>query len=233
MITEKIYIDENGEYLKHNPSWHIEDSPWKAKQIIEMIHRNRLAPQSMAEVGCGAGEILNQLYAALPNDVHFTGYDISKDAINLALPRTKQRLEFKHENFLETQSVFDMLLLIDVFEHIDDYLGFLRSCKSRANYTIFHIPLDISVQGILRNRLMRSRNNFGHLHFFTKETALATLTDAGYEVVDFFYTKGSLDLPRKTIKSKLAFLPRKLIFKANKDMAVKILGGFSLLVLAR
>ena len=64
-----------------------------------------------------------------------------------------------------------------------------------------------------------------------KETAIATLVDSGYEIIDFFYTAGSLDLPRKTFKSKMAVFPRKLMYKLNKDMAVRVLGGFSLLVL--
>jgi hypothetical protein len=64
-----------------------------------------------------------------------------------------------------------------------------------------------------------------------KETAIATLVDSGYDIVDYFYTAGSLELPRKTLKSKIATLPRKLLFTSNEDLAVKLLGGFSLLVL--
>ena len=93
--------------------------------------------------------------------------------------------------------------------------------------------LDISAQGILRNKLMDARNSVGHLHYFMKETALATLVDSGYDIVDFFYTAGSLDLPTKTLRSKIAVLPRKLMFKLNEDIAVKLLGGFSLLVLTK
>jgi 2-polyprenyl-3-methyl-5-hydroxy-6-metoxy-1,4-benzoquinol methylase len=230
---ETIYVEENGEYLRNNPTWHVEDSPWKAKQIMKMLARNSISKKKVAEIGCGAGEILNQLYAAMPDDVSFTGYDISSDAINLARPREKERLKFKLENFAETNETFDLLLMIDVFEHVNDYLGFLKLCKNKAKNTIFHIPLDISVQAILRNKLMAVRNSVGHLHYFTKETALATLADSGYEIVDYFYTPGSADLPRKTLKSKIAFFPRKLLFKANQDLSVKILGGCSLLVLAR
>ncbi len=233
MITEKLYTKEKSEYLENNPTWHIEDSPFKAQQILRILRQNNIVPNSIVEVGCGAGEILNQLYAALPDHVSFTGYDISIDAIKLAQQREKERLQFKHEDFLQADTVYDVLLLIDVFEHVDDYRGFLRACKNRANYTIFHIPLDISVHYILRNKLMLKRKNVGHLHFFTKDTALATLTDSGYEIIDFFYTKDSIELPRKTMKSKLAVLPRKLLYKANKDMAAKLLGGFSLLVLAK
>lgn len=232
-MTEKIYTDEDGEYLKNNPAWHVEDSPWKAKQILKMLKRNPLNPKTIVEIGCGAGEILNQLYSSMPVDVSFTGYDISGDAIRLAKTREKERLTFKHENYLETNINPDLLLMMDVFEHVDDYLGFLRLCKNKAKNVIFHIPLDLSVQGILRNIPMVNRNSVGHLHYFMKETAIATLVDTGYEIVDSFYTAGMLELPRKTIKAKLAFLPRKLMYKVNEDLAAKVFGGFSLLVLAK
>ena len=123
--------------------------------------------------------------------------------------------------------------MMDVFEHVDDYLGFLRLCKNKAKNVIFHIPLDLSVQGILRNIPMVNRNSVGHLHYFMKETAIATLVDTGYEIVDSFYTAGMLELPRKTLKAKLAFLPRKLMYNVNEDLAAKVFGGFSLLVLAK
>ena len=123
--------------------------------------------------------------------------------------------------------------MIDVFEHIEDYLGFLKSCKPRAKNTIFHIPLDITVETVLRNRLIFGRKRSGHLHYFMKETAIATLIDSGYEIIDVFYTTGLLDLPKKSLKSKIAFLPRKLAFALNKDFAAKLFGGFSLMVLAK
>ncbi len=52
--SEELYKD--GRYLELNPTWHVEDSPWKAKQIFEIIHRNRLQPKSICEIGCGAGD---------------------------------------------------------------------------------------------------------------------------------------------------------------------------------
>ena len=228
-----MYTGENSVYFKNNPTWRVEDSSWKAGLIRKMIERNAMDPKSIVEVGCGAGEILNQLYQTLPDDVVLTGYDISMDAIKLAEARKQERLMFNVGDFLETSNTYDLLLLIDVFEHVEDYLGFLRSCKNRSEYKIFHIPLDISVHTVLRNALMDSRRSVGHLHHFVKETALATLEDTGYEIVDFFYTAPSLELPRKSILAKLAYLPRKLFYTIHKDMAVRLFGGFSLLVLAK
>ena len=103
----------------------------------------------------------------------------------------------------------------------------------KAKHKIFHIPLDLSVQWVWRNRpIMREREQAGHLHYFTKETALATLQDAGYEVIDWFYTPGAIANPR-SVKAKLASLPRRLLSVVNQDLVVRILGGYSLLVLAK
>lgn len=232
-MTDEIYTKKNGDYLQANPTWHVEDSPWKARQISRMLQRNGINVKMVAEIGCGAGEILNQLHMMMPDDVIFSGFDISSDAVSLAKTREKDRLTFTQENFLESTKRFDLLLMIDVFEHVDDYLGFLKLCKGKAKYTIFHIPLDISVQGILRNNLMVCRKMVGHLHYFTKETAIATLADCGYEVLDFFYTTDAIDLPNKTFRTKLAVLPRKMFFHLNNDLAAATFGGFSLLVLTQ
>ncbi len=232
-MIEKMYIEKDGEYLKNNPSWHIEDSPWKAKQIIKMLERNPINPLTIAEVGCGAGEILNQLYTALPVNTVLTGYDISIDAIELAKTREKERLDFEYKDFIEVDKRYDLLLMMDVFEHVNDYLGFLTACRKKAKNTIFHIPLDITVEAILRNKLIVHRKSVGHIHYFTKETALATLVDSGYEIIDYFYTLGAIDLPRKTWKSKLSVWPKKIINKTNQDVAARIVSGYSLLVLAK
>ena len=75
LSVENAYIC--GQYYEQNPSWHSADSPWKAQQIASMIDRNRLAPQTICEVGCGAGEVLVQLHRQLPAGVEFFGYEIS------------------------------------------------------------------------------------------------------------------------------------------------------------
>jgi len=230
--TEKLYTEKGGEYLQRNSDWHVGDSPWKAQQILKMLERNELQLKSISEVGCGAGEILNQLHAKLPKEIEYTGFDISADAIELAKPRAKERLHFKLEDFIETASHFDLNLMIDVFEHVDDYLGFLRNCRSKSTYSIFHIPLDMHVQGILRLHPTQLRKNLGHLHYYTRETALATLEDAGYEIIDEFFTAGHMDL-QTSLKAKIKGLPRSILAAINKPLAVRIFGGFSLLVLTR
>lgn len=225
---------QTGEYLEKNPTYHVEDSPFKADQILTMIRKHDLRPHSICEVGCGAGEILNQLQAQLPADIKYYGYEISPQAFELCRQRENERLHFFCEDLLKDSSrEFDLLLCLDVFEHVEDYLGFLKGLQSKAEHKIFHIPLDLSVQWLWRTKpIMREREQAGHLHYFTKETALATLEHAGYEVVDWFYTPGAIANPR-SLKAKLASFPRRVLSAVNQDLVVRILGGYSLLVLAR
>lgn len=126
MKNNNIYTDINSNYLNNNPNWHVEDSHWKAKQIMRMLTRNPLELGTVVEIGCGAGEILNQLHASMSNNVNFYGFDISVDAIRLCEHRNKDRLEFFNQNLLEINVKYDLLLMMDVFEHVEDYFGFFK-----------------------------------------------------------------------------------------------------------
>lgn len=233
MTTNNIY--EDGTYLANCPTWHSQDSQWKATKIAKILRKNRVLPSSVAEFGCGAGEILNCLSQQYGDGVMFHGYEISPQAFELCRRKQKQNLHFFLKDPLqETEPTVDVLMVIDVFEHVEDYFGFLRKIRSRGTYKVFHIPLDLSVQAVLRvSPITKSRAIVGHIHYFTKETALATLRDTGYEVVDYSYTCGSIELPNRGWKADLLKLPRKLLFLIQEDLAVRTLGGFSLLVLAK
>lgn len=231
---KNIYETTNSEYLKNNNTWHVEDSPWKAKQIIKLLKRNSLNPKSIAEIGCGAGEILKQLQEQLEDkSIDFSGYDIAPDAMKLAKSRTNKKLNFYQENLLEKKDVhFDLCLVVDVFEHVDNYMGFIESCGPLADYKIYHIPLALHISALLRGELIRSRKDLGHLHYFSKETALATLSDSGQEIIDFFYTKGATE-NRKRVRTIFANMLRIPFFKINPDLTARLLGGYSLIVLTK
>ena len=198
-----------------------------------MLRKNRITAKTICDVGCGTGEVLKQLQEILNNDCALLGYDISPQAFELAKGRANGRLQFRLADFLEEQSNFDLILVLDVIEHLEDYFGFLRRLKARSHYKIFHIPLDLSVQTVFRKKaLLKRRDLYAHVHYFTKETALRTLVDTGYEVLDYYYTPRSIDFGSE-LGEKLLKLPRKVCFAVHRDFAARFLGGFSLLVLAR
>jgi hypothetical protein len=125
------------------------------------------------------------------------------------------------------------MMAIDVIEHVEDYLGFLRKLRETATYKLFHIPLDLSVYGLLREYPMAMRDSVGHLHYFTKSTALATLQTAGYRVLDHMYTPVALEASTKGFMKTMLRYPRKMGSAINADFTVKVLGGYSLMVLAQ
>jgi predicted TPR repeat methyltransferase len=232
MSSRTLYVD--GEYLAKNPAWHVEESAWKVQQVLRMLRQNCVIPKTICDVGCGAGEVLKQLQGNLSAECAFWGYDVSPQAIGLAKSRASQTIHFELADFARTgDRFFDLILVLDVVEHLPDYFSFMQMLKGRSHYKIFHIPLDLSVQTILRkNALLKRRDMYGHINYFTKETALRTLADSGFEVLDSFYTPRSVELG-STPGQMLLKLPRKLLFAAHNDFAARLLGGFSLLVLAR
>jgi len=228
-----IYRD--GGYLELNPTWHVEHSPWKAQQIFKIIQRNRLTPGSICEVGCGAGEVLRVLFELMPSEVSFVGYEVSPQAFQLCTQRAGERLQFHLKDILQdVDAQFDLLLAIDVCEHVEDCRGFLRQLRTKGKYKIFHFPLDISVQSVCRmTPILEARRVLGHLHYFTKETALQTLRDTGYEVIDFFYTSHAIELPGQSFKSMAVRPLRRLFYRLAPDLTVRALGGFSMMILTR
>src|SRR5437879_533369 len=140
-----------GEYREKNPSFHVEDSPWKARQIQKMLDSQGISTGRVAEVGCGAGEILVQLSKLYP-EAKFDGFEISPQGFALCRQRESDRTKFYNSDFCESVApAYDIVLCIDVFEHVEDCFGFLRAIRRRGNAFIFHIPLDMNVQMVLRS----------------------------------------------------------------------------------
>jgi len=233
-LNSNQYID--GEYLKKVEDWHEEDSYWKAHKVLKMIQKHKLTPNSVYDIGCGAGEVLVEMQKNMDAGLDFRGFDISPQATSIANKKENSNLKFYNEDFLESiVNPPDLLLLLDVFEHISDYRGYLDALRKKAARIIFHIPLDVAAKEVLRKSdyMIYMHHKYGHLHFFTKETALITLSDLGYDVIDYFYTD-ELELAGnpKWIKPKLSYGIKKMMFRLNPEFTASLFNGYNLLVLA-
>jgi hypothetical protein len=174
---------------------------------------------------------LKLLSTAYPESQCF-GYEPSPQAYSLCKSRQSTKLKYFQIDFpVETHS-FDVLLCIDVVEHIEDYIGFIKRLRGGAKYKVFHIPLDINVVSLFRNSMIKQRKKVGHIHYFTRDTFLAALRDAGYHIIDNCFTPFSIEMPSTTLTGKLAKLPRILLYKTNPQLMATLLGGCSLMVLA-
>lgn len=230
--SSRIYHD--GAYLRHNPTWHAEDACYKAKDILAFLARHNLRPVTICEVGCGAGGILEQLSHELGTSAIFTGYEISEQALALCRPKEGAKLRFILGSLPEEGARYDLVLAMDVFEHVEDYMGFLGELRSKGTHKIFRIPLNISVQSVLfKSRpILQAREAYGHLHYFTRETALATLRDTGYRIIDSFHTFSPISARRFGWKRALLKSLKKACFSLDPERFARLLDGFSLMVLA-
>jgi cyclopropane fatty-acyl-phospholipid synthase-like methyltransferase len=230
-LQSTIYTD--GTYLLNNPEWHADDSAWKARHIASLLRKHAIDPANVAEIGCGAGEVLRSLSLEFP-DARLTGYDISPNALRICSRKANERMSFVLGSLLEAEERYELALAIDVFEHVEDCFAFLRQLRTKARYKVFHIPLELSALQVLRAQpLIDARRSVGHIHHFNKDTALATLEDCGYTVIDCHYTSGRTELGGLGWKSRLLKAPREALFRVSPDLAARSLGGYSLLVLAR
>jgi SAM-dependent methyltransferase len=230
--VEVATIYSDGTYLARNSDWHVHDSPWKARQIEKILTDNGVLPRTVAEIGCGAGEILRQLSMSIKG-TSFTGYELSPQAFELCKTRESADVRFHCKDLIQDAAHFDCVLCIDVFEHVRDYMGFLEALKPKGTYKVFHIPLDLSVLSLLRSSMMAARADIGHLHYFTRETAIATLKDCGYEIIDGCYTASYTGLPSRTWIGKAAKPIYRAMHSLAPDLTVRLLGLSSYLVLAK
>lgn len=227
-----IYTD--GDYFVRNPTWHEEHSSWKAKHIVKIIRDNNITAKNIAEIGCGMGQILVELASRMPEVEQFSGFEISPQAFARAREKATERIGYANVDILADppRHLYDIAMAIDVFEHVDDYIGFIRGMARVCKYKLFHIPLEMTATSVVRPRaLAYAREHVGHIHYFTRETALATLEHAGLKIIDERFTDLAID-NAVSPREKLAAFPRCVLGAINKKIAARLVGGFSLLVLA-
>ena len=162
------------------------------------------------------------------------GTDVSPQAIALSRSRTNGKLHSAIGSEPPNPGkLFDLVMTVDVLAHVEDYRAFLRKMKTQGVYKLIHIPLDLSVQHLLRGKSMsKQRKLHPHLHYFCKRTAMFALEDLGYEIVDHFYTPRMIAIPTHW-RGHVLRLPRKFLFAVNQELAVNLLGGFSLMILSK
>jgi len=228
MTINPRYAD--GDYLSKHPGWHEERSAWKAGHVIRGLLSAEIRPRTICDIGCGTGAALAAVAGAMDDVERAVGFEPSPDApFN---PDAQRHVELRREDATMSGEHFDVSLMLDVFEHVEDYFSFLRNCRPLADVHVFHVPLDANAATVVRNGFMKARNSVGHLHYFSRLTALATLRDTGYEPIHWHFTKSSWEGPDRKPWSP-ASLCRRILFRISPECTHRLLGGVALLVVAR
>ena len=224
----------NGDYAEKNPDWDSADAPWKAGKLATLLADHGCQPKSIVEIGCGSGAVLAALRARF-SQAELAGFDIAPGAERFWQAPSRQGIRFGLGDYLAMEEpVPDLVLVLDVLEHLGNPWEFLARLRPRCKLAAFHFPLDLSASSVIRERpLLHVREKVGHLHYFTRGLALALLEESGFEVVEARYTGAAFDAPQRSLATRLAGLARRLMYLVNRDLGARLLGGETLMVLAR
>jgi len=231
----------SNKYTELNPDYHVEDSQFKSKNFINILKKNNFEFQkvkNIIDVGCGAGKILKTMQETklFNKKTKFSGFDVNKKIIDLANKESNENLNFYNNDFFKTDlyKSADLILCADVYEHIEDYIGFLKKLLIGGKFFLFNIPLDISFRSILFDKVIQSNfKKVGHIHFFNKNIAKILLEYSNYKIISTVYAKNYLEIKKKSIKQKILSVPIKAVDFINEDLSASLFGGYSLVVLAK
>jgi cyclopropane fatty-acyl-phospholipid synthase-like methyltransferase len=150
--------------------------------------------EQVLEVGCGSGETLSIIKSKFP-DATTVGIELSENAAKLALSKVDllKNLDIEKDESRSTLGQFDLILLLDVLEHLRDPWTTLKSLVrdnlTRGGTVITSIPNARNhglVVQLLRGDFKYTESGVldkTHLRFFTKKSMNRMIEDSGLNIL--------------------------------------------------
>jgi SAM-dependent methyltransferase len=192
-------------YQIKNSTLHKEDSSWKAEKIMPLI--DRIVQNSdkkiitILDVGGGAGLILSIISKYIKNKynrkVKKIALDLSPGMLKVQAKNDPDLFLCLNEDIKKTslaKKSIDIVLLIDVLEHLTVPEEALKEIRRISQFCIIKIPLENNFnfkvinffdKGKLRQML---KKDLGHINVFSRKSLLCLLKQSGINVVSFEYT---------------------------------------------
>jgi hypothetical protein len=168
--------------------------PWetaRADAVAELVARLNLRSPRTLDVGCGDAYLVDQLSTrgivgpAVAQDIHLTDEMLAKwTRPGISLVRDLQDLG---------DAQFDLLLLLDVLEHIEEPSGFLRHLVSRTLVAGGHAIITVPAFQMLFTEHDRA---LAHYRRYDRHEIADVARSAELQIVEYGYLFSSLLLPR-------------------------------------
>jgi 2-polyprenyl-3-methyl-5-hydroxy-6-metoxy-1,4-benzoquinol methylase len=156
----------------------------RRRVIVQLAKQHARQASRILDVGCGQGELLREISAALPSaQVH--GADLSEQSLIDSRKRNPTfeifELNITHERFAEQYSsrlgAFDFLVCSEVLEHIPDHALAARHLLQLLQ------PSGVAIVTVPGGKMSAFDRVIGHQRHYTRAKLESLLTDAGFEVV--------------------------------------------------
>lgn len=125
-------------FSKHAHTWWDENGPYAilhkiapARMEYILSQTGDVAGLAILDVGCGGGLVCEPLSRL---GAHVTGLDADTQAIQTARDHAAMMdLDVRYENGTveDHKGLYDIVLVLEIIEHVDDPLGFLDDCAAR------------------------------------------------------------------------------------------------------
>jgi hypothetical protein len=188
-MTNATDLYTSGDYgLKHQ-SWHLEDSPDKVDDImpalLAVLETMQADTVTIADVGAGTGgvvaEVVNQLSQIDQNLlVHATGFEISPVAIKTGREAFPD-LDLRQKFFESSDGPFDVVLFVDVLEHLENPWEMLRTAHAASEYMIIRQPLLDNFSTFRHNNYSDQREHWGHINYFNYRSFIDMANATGWK----------------------------------------------------
>jgi ubiquinone/menaquinone biosynthesis C-methylase UbiE len=244
-MRNNIYT--SGEYIRNHPTLDVEDTPWKLTKIIPLIAEfaRDSSPKEVAllDVGGGAGLILKESSDHLRKmniTVRKYAFDLSQEMLRVQRENNPDLVALINGDISDASiqsKALDLVLMIDVLEHVPDAVRTLRELRRISRYVIFKVPLERNffyntLNFFNRGRLKTHVQKLGHLNSYNFKLLKEQITRYTGKVLCYsftnvfeFYLSG--DYRRRVpLWERVLFKFGNMAFELSPDLCARIFNDF-------
>lgn len=179
VVTSELPVDDIGTYYSH-----------VRKDIAPVLPR---AFNSVLDIGCGEGVTSAWLKSEHPH-IKTTGVELDKGVAPRLVKNVDEMYIGDFTSLSANLGTFDLILLLDVLEHLENPVEALEACKKLlrpGGSVVISLPnvahVSVSLPLLLSKKFEYADAGIldrTHLRFFTEASALELLKEAGFTVRD-------------------------------------------------
>ncbi|MEQ8754071.1 MAG: class I SAM-dependent methyltransferase [Coleofasciculus sp. G1-WW12-02] len=198
----KLY-DSMDEYIRRrdpasyeNKRIELEVKYFKIPNLVEVLPKE-FKYSSVAEIGCATGELIGTFPGS---DIkRRVGFDIS--SLNILSARKKfPQVTFYNNDFRLSAEKFDLVILSDILEHVEDDVEFLQAAAQMGKLLLVNLPLEKCLINLFRNYGFDDPS--GHLRSYSLKDGLQLFENADLLTLKYL-RKWSLESEYELFRQKL------------------------------